>query len=173
MILTACCLAGLPGCEPGEGPEQVPELIEEGYHVGFRAPDFTAQTLKGRPVSLGQQRGKIVMLNFWATWCLPCRVEMPWMQQLYDRFGGEDFEILAISGGEPEEVVHPFVDELGVKFPILLDRDFGIHKRYQVMAIPSTYLIDRDGVITHRFFGAVEWEQPEYQQLIAQLIRAR
>jgi peroxiredoxin len=129
--------------------------------------------LKGAPLTLKDYKGKVVMLNFWATWCLPCRVEMPSMESLYSRYGGKHFEILAISGGESRELVQPYVENLKLSFPVLLDEEFEVHNKYQVTAIPSTYLVDKSGVITHRYFGAMDWDTDQSRELIAKLIKAK
>ncbi len=167
FLLTISCEQG--AMSKGDFKESIPE----GPRVGFRAPHFSAPSLQGNSLTLSDYKGKVLMINFWATWCVPCRVEMPSMEQLYDKFGGNEFEILAISGGESQKVVWPFVEDLKLSFPILLDEQFQIHGQYQVTAIPSTYLVDKSGVITHRFFGAVDWTDEHYRQLVAKLIKSK
>lgn len=169
LIGIGVVLAALSGCQ--RGPSDSGPVVEERPYVSFQAPVFEALSLEGRPVDLRDYRGKVVMLNFWATWCIPCRVEMPSMQALYEQYSEKGFEILAISGGEPEGRIRPFVDELGLTFPILLDPQFQIHQRYQVTAIPSTYVINPQGVIVHRLFGATDWNTAESHALVASLIQ--
>lgn len=163
----------LTACEQETSKPGAKRPIPEGPRVGFRAPGFSAGTLKGSSLALGDFRGKVVLINFWATWCIPCRVEMPSMEHLYSRYGGRDFEILAISGGEGMRVVRPFIENLKLSFPVLLDEDFEVHNKYQVTAIPSSYLVDKNGVITHRYFGALDWNSDQSRELIAKLIKSK
>jgi peroxiredoxin len=163
----------LAACEQEASKPKTERPIPEGPRVGFRAPNFTVPALSGNGLALSDYGGKVILINFWATWCIPCRAEMPSLEDLYSRYGGNDFEILAISGGEGEKVVHPFIDNLKLSFPILLDKDFQVHNKYQVSAIPSSYLIDRKGIITHRFFGALDWNSDQSRELIAKLMKSK
>ncbi len=163
----------LLGCEQTQSKQAPQKSIPEGPRVGFRAPGFSVPALDGRSLSLADYRGKVVMINFWATWCIPCRVEMPSMENLYEKYGGRGFEILAVSGGESQSVVQPFIENLKLSFPILLDEQFEVHEKYEVSAIPSTFLVDKSGVITHRFFGAVDWNDDQSKELIGKLIKAK
>jgi peroxiredoxin len=163
----------LLGCEQTRSKQAPQKSIPEGPRVGFRAPGFSGSTLDGRSLSLADYRGKVVMINFWATWCIPCRVEMPSMENLYEKYGERGFEILAVSGGESRSVVQPFIENLKLSFPILLDEQFEVHEKYEVSAIPSTYLVDKSGVITHRFFGAVDWNDDQSSELIGKLMKAK
>ncbi len=119
---------------------------EAGTGVGQRAPDFTLVDLDGRAIRLSDLRGEPVLLNFWATWCPPCRAEMPELA----RVAGEQQGNVRVVGvnlqGEPGEV-RSFAAQAGVHFPILLDRDLAVAHNYLVRAIPTTYFLDRDGVI--------------------------
>jgi peroxiredoxin len=95
------------------------------------------------------------------------------MENLYEKYRGKNFEILAISGGEGNRVVQPFIENLKLSFPVLLDEQFEVHSKYQVSAIPSTFLVDKSGVITHRFFGALDWNDDQSRELIGKLIKAK
>jgi peroxiredoxin len=163
----------LVACEQTQSKQASQKSILEGPRVGFRAPGFSVPALDGRSLSLADYRGQVVMINFWATWCVPCRVEMPSMENLYERYGGRGFEILAVSGGEGPNVVQPFIKNLKLSFPILLDERFEVHEKYEVSAIPSTFLVDKGGVVTHRFFGAVDWNDDQFKELIGKLIKAK
>jgi peroxiredoxin len=113
------------------------------------------------------------MLNFWATWCGPCRVEMPAMEQLYHVFGRKDFEILAIStDAQGPSVTRPFRDDMKLTFPILHDSDFRVGVTYGTRTLPMTFLVNRRGIITHRIFGARDWFSPEAKQMIQTLIQS-
>ncbi len=163
----------LLGCEQTQSKKDAQRSIPEGPRVGFRAPGFSGPTLQGQSLSLADYRGKVVMINFWATWCIPCRVEMPSMENLHEKYRGKNFEILAISGGEGKSMVQPFIENLNLSFPVLLDEQFEVHSKYQVSAIPSTFLVDKSGVITHRFFGALDWNSDQSRELIGKLIKAK
>jgi len=121
--------------------------------TGFAAPDFTLETREGETVSLSDLRGQVVLLNFWATWCPPCRAEMPAIQKVYDQYADQGFTVLAVDVGEGDAQVAAFADERGLSFPILMDRDGAISTRYQVRAMPSTFFIDREGVIREVTLG--------------------
>jgi len=121
--------------------------------AGFAAPDFTLETRDGETISLSDLRGQAVLLNFWATWCPPCRAEMPAIQSVYERYRDQGFTVLAVDVGEGDAQVGAFVDEQGLTFPILMDRDANVSHRYQVRAMPSTFFIDPSGVIREVTLG--------------------
>lgn len=157
--------------EPSE--EKTAALDRPVVKIGAPAPDFQLWSLDGNPVTLSSHQGRIVMLNFWATWCGPCRVEMPAMEVLYREFPRKDFEILAIStDAQGAAVTRPFRDSMNLTFPILHDSDFRVGVTYGTRTLPMTFLVDRRGVITHRIFGARDWQSPEARQLIRKLIQA-
>jgi peroxiredoxin len=121
--------------------------------AGFAAPDFTLETLDGKTVSLSDLRGQAVLINFWATWCPPCRAEMPAIQQVYEQYRDQGFTVLAVDLQEGDAQVAAFVEELGLTFPILMDREGTVAGRYQVKALPSTFFVDREGVIQEVTLG--------------------
>ena len=120
---------------------------------GFIAPDFTLQTLDGKMVTLSDLRGQVVLVNFWATWCPPCRAEMPAMQQAYDQYRTDGFVVLAVNMLEGDAQVTDFVYQTGLTFPVLVDKGGGVSERYQVKSIPTTYFVDREGVIQDVIIG--------------------
>ena len=137
------------------------------------APDFQLRDLNGRLVTLSELRGKVVLLNFWATWCGPCRVEMPAMEQLYWMFSRKDFEILAVSiDAQGVAVTRPFQQEYRLTFPILHGADYRVGLMYGAWSIPMTFLVDRQGVVRHQIFGAREWGASEAQQLVQMLMKS-
>lgn len=139
--------------------------------LGAPAPDFVLRDLQGSAVSLRSQRGRVVLLNFWATWCGPCRVEMPAMERLYREFKDRGFEILAVStDAQGAAITRPFTESLGLTFPILHDPDFQTGIAYGARTLPMTFLVDRDGLIRHRIFGARDWHSPEARRLIETLL---
>jgi cytochrome c biogenesis protein CcmG/thiol:disulfide interchange protein DsbE len=111
------------------------------------APDFALEQLDGGPLSLSEHRGQIVLVNFWATWCAPCRLEMPALQDRFERYRNQGFVVLAVNDEEPAGDVREYVEELGLTFPVLLDPSGQVQQLYAVHGYPSSYLIDRAGTI--------------------------
>jgi cytochrome c-type biogenesis protein len=130
-----------------------------GLAVGDRAPDFETLTISGEPVRLSDLRGEVVLLNFWFTYCAPCRIEMPEFERMYKRYADEGFTILAVNREETAEEIQAFADELGLTFPLLLDEMSDIQFLYQVMGYPKTFILDRDGVILFVAYSALTEEQ--------------
>lgn len=127
----------------------------EGIRVGDRAPDFTLPSLDGGEITLSDLRGQAVLLNFWASWCLPCRQEMPLFQQTYERRGEEGFLVLAVNVGESPAQAQQFMTSLGLTFPAALDQDQTLSRQYRVFGLPTSFFIDRRGVIHYVLPGAV------------------
>jgi peroxiredoxin len=136
------------------------------------APDFTLVSLEGRAFRLRELRGKLVLLNFWATWCAPCQHEMPSMERLYQTFKPMEFVLLAVSlDRQGAEVARPFAAHLKLTFPILLDPASEVSRQYGVRGLPTTYLIDPDGLLIGAVIGARDWYRTESKALIAGLLR--
>jgi len=148
--------------------------------IGSSAPAFHATNLRTtRPASLDDYRGKVVLVNIWATWCPPCRAEMPSMEKLHKKLDGTDFRIAAVSvDGDPfhpEESQPPagimaFANGLGLTFDILHDPSGAIRRSYDIFGVPESYLIDRNGLIVKRVIGAANWEDPVNEMLIRRLL---
>jgi peroxiredoxin len=143
----------LPGCSrKDEGPAV----------VGKPAPDFALQDMSGRMVKLSDFRGKLVMLNFWATWCPPCREEIPSMVKLNQLMAGKPFQMLAVSIDEGGgEAVAAFFKGAGITLPALLDTDNSVSRRYGTTGVPETFVIDSKGVVLKKVVGAFDWTAPE------------
>jgi cytochrome c biogenesis protein CcmG, thiol:disulfide interchange protein DsbE len=149
---------------------------------GAAAPPFEAAGRDGVPVTLDAFPDRVVLLNVWATWCPPCRYEMPSMQRLYDEFEGEPFEIVAVSlDAEAGEVgllgrmgrdPWAYADSLSLTFPILHDPGGKVFRSYRMSGVPESFLIGRDGTIYRKVSGAIEWDRPEYVSFIRSLIEA-
>lgn len=136
------------------------------------APDFTLQALDGKKISLSQYRGKYVVVNFWATWCGPCKVEMPSLEKLYQRFKSRKFELLAISGDMfGARVVRPFVEAQNLSFTILLDQRLAVSQQYGVVSLPTTFLIDPEGKVAGIHHGADDWSDPEVLRFFENLLK--
>lgn len=120
--------------------------------IGRSAPDFTLTTVDGETLQLSELRGQPVVLNFWATWCGPCRNEMPVLEAASQRFAGQ-VAFIGVDQGEPPDVVAEYLQELGISFLIPLDSDMSVGDRYQVRGMPTTFFIDKDGMIQHLWVG--------------------
>ena len=145
----------------------------ERVEVGARAPDFRAINLgTGDSVSLREHyAGSVTLINIWATWCIPCRVEMPAMERVYQELAPRGFKIAAISidEGSPEDV-RSFGQELGLSFDLLQDRSTGVQQVYQTTGVPESFLINRDGIIVKRIIGAHDWSSPVNRALVERLL---
>ena len=171
-------LALFPGCDKGVGsapPEGAPlaQRASKGIapQIGFTAPDFELPDLKGGTVRLSDLRGRVVLLNFWATWCGPCRVEMPTIQAVYEDYGDRGLSVLAVAGDyQGAEFVAPFMRDLGLTFPGLLDERGEVQDLYFVNALPMTFLLDRNGVVVNKLVGFFDWNLPRFRGLIEALL---
>jgi peroxiredoxin len=142
------------------------------FYKRVKAPSFSLKDINGAVVRLEDYRGKIVFLNFWATWCRPCRVEMPSMEKLYTEFRNQDFIMLAVDLRESARKVKSFGDTLGLSYPLLLDSNGSVGDEYGVRSIPTTYLIDREGYFIGGAVGARDWASNESFGLIDQLLNS-
>lgn len=135
--------------------------LPESASVGSNAPDFELVNLENETVRLSELQGKIVVLNFWATWCEPCKIEMPFFEQLHQN-KSDNFEILGINFDEPPPQVQQFVDEYNLHFPILLDPGGNIQKLYRVRGYPTTLIVDNNGIIRYHHIGLITEEQLDH-----------
>jgi peroxiredoxin len=136
------------------------------------APDFTFPGLDGKMVSLSDYKGKVVLVNIWATWCPPCVDEMPSMEKLYQKFKGENFEILAVSIDEPGlKAVAPFMKKSNLTFPALIDSEGAIKTVYGITGIPESFIIDQKGILIKKIIGPVDWAAPNVFQFFNELIQ--
>jgi cytochrome c biogenesis protein CcmG, thiol:disulfide interchange protein DsbE len=134
------------------------------------APDFDVKNIKGETVKLSDFKGKVILLNFWATWCGACREEMASMQNLYSSLKAEGLEVLAISIDRwNEDRIQDYVKDNNLTFPVLLDQDQTVRKKYHVMGLPTSYLIDGEGKIRGYASGARTWDSPDSQNLFLSL----
>jgi len=136
------------------------------------APDFTFPGLDGKKVSLYDYKGKVVLVNIWATWCPPCVEEMPSMEKLYRKFKGENFEILAVSIDEPGlKAVAPFMKKSNLTFPALIDSEGAIKAVYGITGIPESFIIDQQGILLKKIVGPVDWATPNIFRFFRDLIQ--
>lgn len=162
LLVCLCLLAA--------APLQAGELME---YRGQALPGFTLQDLQGDSHSLKAYRGKVVMVNFWATYCPPCIEEMPSMQRLRDKLGDRDFAILAVNMAEPRGEVEAFLrrHEIQVDFPVLLDPEGKVVSQWMITAVPTTFILDPQGEIRYGLFGGLEWDKPEIVDTLTELMR--
>jgi len=162
IALGAVIFFGLPSgaVEPLAEVELQPAAVNQpGLLEGSPAPEFQLMRADGGFIRLEDYRGKVVLLNFWATWCLPCRSEMPLIQATYDQLGGQGFVALGVNFDEPAQDVIAFGEELGIGFPLLLDPGGEIQRLYRVVGYPTSVILDRQGRITAYHIGILAKSQ--------------
>ncbi len=136
------------------------------------APDFLLPDMRGQAVRLSQLKGKVILLNVWATWCGPCRKEMPTMEALAHKLSDEDFVLLAVSQDVDGAVtVKPYLQEGGYTFPVLLDLQGEVGRKYGVTGYPETFVIDRQGQVVYHHIGYNDWAQPQIEETLRRLIQ--
>ncbi len=160
FLILACCLAlFVTAC--GESPVA---------SVGKPAPDFDTIDMEGKIWSLSKLKGQVVFVNFWATWCAPCREEMPSMERLYAKLPKDKFKMIALFNNDQPALVKGFVAKLGLTMPILDDQKNIIGIKYGLTGLPETFIIDKQGVIREKFIGPAEWDSPENVQMLTKYI---
>lgn len=138
------------------------------------APDFELKDLEGKRVSFKDFKGKVVLLNFWATWCAPCRAEMPSLENLYRSFKGKGLVVIGVSVDNSDNSVRSFVRQKKITFPILLDSKKEVSfDDYGVIGLPVTFLIDQKGIIVEKVFGERQWDSEEIKEKIKRLLEGR
>jgi peroxiredoxin len=135
------------------------------------APDFTLKSAEGRNLRLQEQRGQVVLVNFWASWCGPCKQEMPHLNRLYDKYRASGFTLLAVNIDDDARHGAATAAKWGLKFPVLLDADKSVTKLYDLGAMPSTVLIDRDGRVRYLHRGYREGVEDTYERQIRELVK--
>jgi len=166
LVVVAALALGAWAAVRFYGPEIFP------VDVGSKAPQFHAHTLGGKQqVSLSDYEGKVVLLNVWATWCGPCRVEMPSIENLYRTYGPQGLKVVAVSVDDVgDDRIDEFRRELGLTFDVVHDSTFRIEKDYQITGYPSTFVIDKDGTIRKKWIGQADWNSGYNRALVATLL---
>jgi len=159
LILAGCLALFITAC--GEKPVAT---------VGKPAPDFDTLDLDGKVWSLSKLKGKVVFVNFWATWCSPCREEMPSMQRLYTKLPKDKFEMIALFNNDKKPAVRNFVSQLGLTFPILSDEHNFAGTKYGLTGLPETFIVDKQGVIREKIIGPAKWDSPENVEMLMRYI---
>lgn len=138
---------------------------------GQAAPDFSLQSFSGETLSLSKYRGDVVMINFWATWCGPCRQEMPILDELYSRYERAGFKLLGVNIDDDPGRARAMLTELGVSFPVLFDSEKRVSELYAVQAMPVSVMVDRDGMVRYTHHGYKPGYEDKYLDQIRELIR--
>ena len=170
FIFAALFLLVLATSATAISAEELREIGLQPLKEGTAIVDFELPDLAGASRRLSDFKGKVVFLNFWATWCGPCRFEMPSMEKLYQRFNGKGLEIVAVNLQEDRKSVQSYVDELGLSFPVLLDTTGRIGATYGARSIPITYLVDRKGNVIAGTVGTREWNTEDYLRFFEKLL---
>ena len=157
ILLGLLLLSGCRSLTPETKPP--PPVIPEGITIGKRALDFKLQTLAGENVSLSDFRGKPVLLNFWATWCGPCKFEMPFLQAINDSYSDKGLVVLVVDYGEKPAVIEKFMTDLNLSMTVPMDSDGKVTKAFGIGALPTTFLIDKEGIIRQKVIGAFASEE--------------
>lgn len=139
--------------------------------TGQTAPDFVLKSSTGENLRLSEYRGDVVMINFWATWCGPCRQEMPLLDELYGRYQRVGFSLLGVNIDDDSRRAMAMVNELGIRFPVLFDSEKKVSKLYEVEAMPMTILLDREGTVRHIHYGYKPGYEQKYLNEIRSLLR--
>jgi peroxiredoxin len=163
LVVFALC-----GTAPAADPSAQMGVVKP--RVRLEAPAFTLMSIDGGRRSISDFKGKIILLNFWATWCPSCREEMPSLEKLWERFKAKGVVVIAVAEDRRSEVAS-FARKLGLTFPILLDPEGAVRKDYEVTALPMTYLIGRDGKISGRMYGGREWAGKKADSLMEHLLQ--
>ena len=138
--------------------------------IGKPAPDFTLVDRKGKTWTLSKLKGQVVFINFWATWCAPCREEMPSMQRLYTSLPADKFKMLAILNNDEPSFADSLVSKLGCTFPILVDPDNKAGQAYGLTGVPETFIVDKQGILRQKFIGPAKWDAPGARQMMMNYI---
>lgn len=177
-LVTACSNnRDSPSETTSKAPASLKALFQDaGVHfVGeqeIQAPNFMLQDLTGKSVNLTELQGKIVFLNFWATWCPPCRAEMPSIENFYNRYKEKDVHVLAVNIQEEAPVVRSFLEKNLYSFPIVLDSSGRTAQLYGIRGIPTTFILDRKGNVLGTLVGSREWDTPEVYRLFDTLLNS-
>jgi peroxiredoxin len=154
MPVILCLAIMVAGCTPANPSGNQTANVTLGINTGNRAIDFQLPALDGKTVKLSDYRGKPVLLNFWATWCGPCRGEVPFLNQINTTYSSQGLVMLAVDVGENSTTIQNFMTSLNVSLPVLMDGNTSVSKMYSLTGIPTTLMLDKDGIIRFKIIGA-------------------
>ena len=169
-VLLLCLLLSLlvlSGCDKIAGLNKVNRM-----ELGKTAPDFVLEDVSGKSWQLSSLKGKVVFVNFWATWCKPCRDEMPSMVALDKAMAGKPFQMLSIVFNDDLKLADSFAKRLGASFPVLANPSPELTEAYMITGVPETFLIDPDGILRHKLIGPYDWNSPEMRNQILKLFKS-
>jgi peroxiredoxin len=158
VLMSGCLGWAIPAAAAMPGP-------------GSAAPDFTLHSSTGKNLKLSEYRGRVVMINFWATWCGPCRQEMPHLNRLYAQYQRAGFMLVGVNVDDDPKNARAMADQLGVRFPVLYDRDKQVSRRYDVDAMPATVILDRDGKVRYLHRGYRAGTEKAYETQLRELLK--
>ena len=170
VLIAIVTTLGAPEASLPEVTQLLAKLDLTPYSRGTKPPEFNGRTADGRTMSLASLRGKVVLLNFWATWCLECRPEMPLFERLYREFAARGLSVLGINAREGTVAIRGYAKELGLTFPLVLDSRGEINAAYGVIGLPTTFLIGRDGRAVALAVGPRDWASAPARTLIQVLL---
>lgn len=170
ILIAIVTILGTPAASRAEVADLLGKLSLSAYPRGTKPPEFDGRTPEGRTVSLASVRGKVVLLNFWATWCQECRPEMPMFEQLHGQFGAQGLNVIGINAREGRVTIRGYAKELRLTFPLVLDPKGEINAAYGVIGLPATFLIGRDGRAVGRAVGPRDWGSAAAQGIIQALL---
>ena len=171
ILLWTLSLSGTGGATTAS--EALDALLVQSFPDPVPAPAVTLRDLEGQPFSLQDLRGKVVFLNFWATWCVPCRQEMPAMERLYQAYRDRGFVVVAVNFRQSAGQVRAFMQEVHLSFPAVLDSDGAVSSSFKVQGLPVTFLLDREGRILWKAIGSREWDGFYGRAYLEQVLRAQ
>ncbi|MEW6219046.1 MAG: TlpA disulfide reductase family protein [Thermodesulfobacteriota bacterium] len=164
LILMGLLLVAAPACERSAPPPKT------AVGIGQPAPDFLLRDLEGNSWSLTDLRGNLVFLNFWATWCPPCREEMPSMEALRQELAGRSFRMVTVLGNDEPANAQRFLARIGAAMPVLLDPDGSTTLAYGITGVPETFIIDSQGILRERFIGGRDWNSSSAKAMLARYL---
>jgi thiol-disulfide isomerase/thioredoxin len=172
FVLLAVSLVAVAGCKKDDSKAK-PAAESVGKAVeGAVAPDFTVKDLAGHEVKLSSLKGKVVLVNFWATWCPPCKEEIPSMMKLNQRMAGKQYQMLAISIDEGgKEAVVSYFKKSGNSLPAYLDNEGAVSRSYGTTGVPETFIIDKAGIIQKKIVGGMDWSAPDVFSYLDELLK--
>jgi peroxiredoxin len=160
FLAVAMLVLGITGSAHGKMPD-----------IGSAAPDFTLRSSTGKNLKLSEYRGQVVMINFWATWCAPCRQEMPHLSRLYEQYRKAGFMLLGVNIDDNPKAAQAMAEQLGVRFPVLYDTTKQVSKQYDVDAMPSTVIVDRDGKVQYLHRGYRSGTEQQYEAKVREILK--
>jgi len=170
VLIAIVAIIGVPELSRADVAELLDGLKLSGYRPGTKPPEFKGATTESRTVSLDSLRGKVVLLNFWASWCLECRPEMPMFERLHRQFTKQGLSVVGINAREGTEAIRGYAKELHLTFPLVLDPKGEINAVYGVIGLPATFLIGRNGRAVARAVGPRDWESAPAKAIIQALL---